>query len=162
MSMSGLNHFEFTWAPPRLSNLIERPRWFGAGKVMGRNILQMQNSNSFVKQKNEFGCIAWNCVKRAAGFPCGGAHHSSHAVCFPLQRPQYEQHQSTTLESPAQPPLPRGVVSIAVVVMRPVNIVRILPFPFHYCVCLPHLWEPDKTRQKKPVSTNNFGTWGNT
>lgn len=32
----------------------------------------MQNSDSFVEQKNEFGRIAWKRVNWAAGFPCGG------------------------------------------------------------------------------------------
>lgn len=138
----------------RVSNLIESP-WLGGGKIgiCLRCTIAIHLSS---KRMSSFGSTAWRCVNWTAGFPCGGRRRSSHAVCFPLQRPQHEQHQSAAPGSSAQPPLPRGAVSITVATVRPVNAGHILVFVSQtYC--------GNQIKQgRKAVSTNNFGTWGST
>lgn len=97
-------------------------------------------------------CIAWKCVNGTAGLLVVGICPSSHILCLPLQRPQYEQHQSAAPECPAQPPLPRRVVSITVVLMCLVNTGYLLVLVSHACC-------GNQIKQgREAVSTNHFGT----
>ena len=105
---------------------------------------------------SSFGCIACKCVNWTAGLPCGGRRRSSHTASLPLQRPEYEQHQSASPESSARSPLPGGSVSISGVVPHPVNAGHVLVF-----VSRPYCGNQIK-QGRKAVSTNDLGTWGNT
>lgn len=159
--MNGLNHFEFHISASQGPLFDWKPMMKGWGEVWvevgGREYLRCTRAiHVSSRRMSSLGCTAWKCVNWTAGFPCGGKRPCSHAASFPLQGPQYEQHQSAAPEPSAQSPLPRGVVSIPGVVMHAVNAGYILRFVSQaYC--------GNQIKQgKEAVSTNSFGTWGNT
>lgn len=146
-------HIRSSWALWHDREPMMDGEWGGRKRIYLRCKIAIHVSS---KRMSSFGSLAWKCVKWTAGFPCGGIRRSSHAVCFPLQRPQYEQHQWAAPKSSAHSPLPRGAVSINAVVMRPVNTGHILVFVSHtYC--------GNQIKQgREAVSTNDVGTWGST
>lgn len=154
MPTNGLSHVEFCWSSLQAS-LIGEPMRLGS-EQRGEHLRCETMIHLSSRGLGSFGCIAWKCAEWTAGFPCGGIHYSSHSVRFPLQRPQYEQHQSAAPGAPSQPSLPRGAVSITEVMLRPVRSGHIPMFVFH--TCCGNLIKQDR----KAVSTNNLGTWGNT
>lgn len=123
-------------APPRVFNSRRRPWRWPVIDLRWKMTIHLPNGGM-----SSFYCLAFKCVNRTAGSPCSGEPCSSHAVCLPLQGPQYEQHQSAAPESPPQPPLSRRAVSTAGCCRAASSQCRT-----HSGICLPYsLWEPDET-----------------